>query len=85
MSPNIKQKKYGRSGLCRKLASYVFFNSKEDTQPEEVIDIMQKWLSNHPEYIPLFLENADYILKRGRGALQGRKEARILKRNSSLL
>jgi hypothetical protein len=79
-----KKKRYGRSGLCRKLASYVYFNSKEDTNPEEVLTIMQRWLHSHSEFVPLFVENADFIVKRGRGALQGKKEAIALKKNASI-
>ena len=64
----------GKWPTIRKIQGYVYWRTKMETQEEDIMPLIESCLKKHPEYIPIFMENADVILTRCKGTMNARKE-----------
>lgn len=72
----------GKWKLIRKLKSRVFWGTKMSSTEETMHLIIEDWLKRNPDYIPVYMENAEKVIWHCRGSMQARKEELVLKQDT---
>ena len=73
-----------RNKLIRELTRQVYWKTKKDSDEKDVLKIIKWFFRKNEDTIALYMEEPEYIFKRCKSAMQGRKEDLIRESNRSL-
>lgn len=73
-----------RNKLIKELTRQVYWKTKKKSNEKEIMEIISSFLKRNEDAIELYLKEPDYMFKRCKSAMQGRKEALVTEKNRSL-
>ncbi|MFA7708421.1 MAG: hypothetical protein WCX73_05720 [Candidatus Pacearchaeota archaeon] len=67
-----------KTQFAKKLRAYVYWNTKKDSDENNLQELISKWLKKNPEGFEIYMMCPDYWFNSLKGAVQGRKEDLLL-------